>query len=205
MEYKLKPLAYNGLKGQIGEQLARSFIRDRLVPKLIEEEEWDHVVLSRNDYKKHGWTWNTKLFNYDYFREDFIVYGFYANNKLLAKYASAVAILEQNHCTPDGLLLKLRETRGKKRLNKNTFSSITKLRVGNSKKHGSMLELPVVGGDLEIVEIKCGRDAKLMEKQKKTYNDLIAKEVSLRMINVRIVSFDLNRFLVEEHRHERFL
>ena len=68
-----------------------------------------------------------------------------------------------------------------------------------------MLELPIVEGDLEIVEIKCGREAKLMEKQKKIYNDLIAKEVSLRMINVRIVSFDLNRFLIEEHKHERFL
>ena len=115
LEYKLKPLEYNGLKGQIGEQLARSFSRDKLVPKLIEVEEWDHIVLSRNDYKKHGWTWNTKLFNYDYFWEDFIVYGFYANNKLLAKYATAVAILEQNHCTPDGLLLKLRETTRKKK------------------------------------------------------------------------------------------
>jgi len=47
--------------------------------------------------------------------------------------------------------------------------------------------------------------AKLMDKQKETYNNLIAEDVPLRMIRVRIVSFDLNRFLVEEHKYERFL
>ena len=42
-------------------------------------------------------------------------------------------------------------------------------------------------------------------KQKETYNNLIAKGIPLRMIEVRIVSFDSNRFLVEEHKHDRFL
>jgi hypothetical protein len=63
----------------------------------------------------------------------------------------------------------------------------------------------VVDGDLEVVEVKCGRSAKLLDKQKETYSDLIAKGVPLRMIKVRIVSFDLNRFLVEERRYDRFL
>ncbi len=204
MQYRFKHLEYNGLKGVIGEQLARSFIRNRLAPRLIEKEEWDYVVLSRNDYKQHAWTFSTKLFKFDYFREDFMIHGFYANRELLSKYASAVSILEQNHCTPDGLLLKLKGTGKTRRIKENACPPIASLRIG-ARKQGDVLKLPIVEGDLEIVEIKCGRSAKLMDKQRKTYNDLIAKGVPLRLISVRIVSFDLNRFLVEEHRYENFV
>lgn len=70
---------------------------------------------------------------------------------------------------------------------------------------GRHYKLPTVEGDLEIVEVKCGRSARLMEKQKGTYNDLIEKSIPVRVISVKIISFDLNKFLVEEHRYERFL
>ncbi len=205
MQYRFKHLEYSGLKGIIGEQLARSFVRSDLAPKLMREEGWDHVVLSRNDYKRHAWTWNTKLFKHDHFIEDFIIHGFFANIKLLSKYTTAIGVLEQNHCTPDGILLKLKEN-GKTRSLKQHVRTplIAKLRIGDSVRHENS-RLPMVGGDLEIVEIKCGRNAKLMDKQRRTYNDLIAKDVPLRMIKVRIVSFDLNKFLVEEHRYEKFL
>lgn len=205
LEYRFKRLEYNGLKGIIGERLARSFIRNKLAPKLVKEEGWSHVLLNNNDYKRHAWTWNTKLFNFDNFKEDFLVHGFYPTMKLLSKYTSAVGVLTQNQCTPDGLLLKLQETGKTKRLKENAHPSIARLRIEESRKHGNVYEFPTVGGDLEIVEIKCGRRAKLMDKQKETYNNLIAKDVPLRMIKVRIVSFDRNRFLVEEHRYESFL
>lgn len=204
MEYRFAPLEYNSLKGTIGEHLARGFIRNHLSSRLIKDEGWHHVILSKNNYKQHVWTWNTKLFNYDNFREDFIVHGFCADIKLLSKYAMVAGILAQNHCTPDGVLLKLRETGRMKKMKESAFPSVVRLRE-EYRKHRDWLEIPIVNGDLEIVEMKCGRTAKLMDKQKKTYNDLIAKGVPLRMINVRIVSFDLNRFLVEEHKYEKFL
>lgn len=205
LQYRFKHLEYNGLKGMIGEQLARSFVRRNLAERLALEEAWDYVVLARNDYKKHAWTWNTKLFHYDYFREDFITQGVYASRQLLAKYATTVAILEQNHCTPDGMLLKLKDTKRTKRLNANNVPHVPHLRADNPLKRRPPCELPIVDGDLEVVEIKCGRNAKLMDKQKKTYNDLIAKGVPLRLIRVRIISFDLNRFLVEDHRYDKFV
>ncbi|UCE44093.1 MAG: hypothetical protein JSV57_00945 [Candidatus Bathyarchaeota archaeon] len=205
LEYRFKRLEYNGLKGTIGEHLARSFIRGNLAPKLMREEGWSHVMLSNNDYKHHAWTWNTKLFDFDNFRQDFILHGFYPTMTLLSKYTSAVGILNQNHCTPDGLLLKFRETGKMKRVKKSDLPSGARMRVEKRRKHGDLFEFPTVEGDLEIVEIKCGRKAKLMGKQKEAYNALIAKDVPLRMIKVRIVSFDLNRFLVEEHKYEKFL
>lgn len=204
MQYRFKHLEYNGLKGVIGEHLARSFLRRNLFPHLIQKEGWDHVVLSNNHYKQHAWTWRTKLFDFDQFRDDFIIHGFYANRKLLSKYASTVGVLELNHCTPDGLLFKLKRTGKTRRLIEKTCPSIAKLRI-DGLKQGNAFVLPMVEGDLEIVEIKCGRNAKLMDKQKKTYNDLIAKDVPLRLIKVRIVSFDLNRFLVEEHKYDKFV
>lgn len=205
MEYRLRQLEYNGLKGRIGEQLARSFVRNELAAKLVKEENWNHVLLSPNDYKQHVWTLNTKLFKFDNFRKDFIVHGFCATTKLLSKYASIVGILVKNHCTPDGLLLKLRETGKTVSVKQTDCPVVIKLRATAPQDHTDRFTLPLVEGDLEVLEIKCGRSAKLMDKQKETYNSLIAKGIPLRIIKVRIVSFDLNRFLVEERKIERFL
>ncbi len=204
MEYRFKALELGILKGVIGEHLARSFIRRTLAPKLMNEERWDHLVFSRNDYKQSLKAWNEKLFSYDRFREDFFAHGFYANRQLLSKYAMVVGVLKQNHCTPDGLLLKLRETGDKRKVRKN--SRLPDLWIGNrSSEKREIPEFPVVEGDLEVVEIKCGRNAKLMKKQKETYNDLIEKGIPLRKVEVRIVSFDHNKFLVKERKFERFV
>jgi len=205
LEYRLRTLEWNSLKGVIGESLARSFIRNILAPKLVKEEGWNQVCLSNNDYKRHGRTGNVKLFRFDHFIEDFIVHGFYANTKLLARYADVVGILTQHRCTPDGLLMKLRKTGRTKKLKESAYHRIAGLRVTASQKHGDILEFPVVDGDLEVVEIKCGRKAKLMSKQKEAYNNLIAKDVPLRMVNVKILSFDRNKFVVEERKFERFV
>ena len=86
-----------------------------------------------------------------------------------------------------------------------TCPSITRFRVEEVSREGDTMKFPVVDGGLEVLEIKCGRKARLMGKQKETYNDLIAKGYPLRMIKVRIASFDLNQFLVEETKFERFL
>jgi len=103
------------------------------------------------------------------------------------------------------LLFKLRETGRTNKLKEKERSSIARLHVTLSNTYNGTYVFPVVEGNLEVVEIKCGRNAKLMGKQKETYNNLIAKDIPLRMIKVRIVSFDLNRFLVEEYRFDRFL
>jgi len=203
LEYRFKSLELSILKGVIGEHLARSFIRNTLAPKLEEEEKWDHVVFSRNDYKQSHRAWNEKLFSYDRFREDFYSHGFYADRQLLSKYAMVAGVLAHNHCTPGGLLLKLQDTGHKRRMEKDVRPSNTRLRRRSSKKRREVSKLPVVKGDLEIVEIKCGRSAKLMKKQKETYNNLIWKGVPLRMVEVRIVSFDRNKFLVQERKFEK--
>ncbi|UCH32124.1 MAG: hypothetical protein JSV05_01670 [Candidatus Bathyarchaeota archaeon] len=205
MEVRFKPLEYNMLKGTIGEHIARSFIRNHLASKLIKEEGWDHVLLKHNDFKKHAWTWNTKLFSYEKFREDFIAHGFCADIKLLSKYAITAGVLTKNHCSPDGLLLKMRETGNIKKVKVKKWPPFAKLKIKLSSKSRDAIKLRPVTGDLEVIEIKCGRKAKLMNKQRETYNALIAKGIPLRMIKVRIVSFDLNRFLAEEHKYERFL
>jgi len=204
LEYQFKRLEYNGLIGKIGEQLARSFIRNQLAPRLINDESWDYVLFSKNDYKQRARTRNTKLFSFDNFRDDFLILGFYPKTRLLSKYASAVGILNRNHCIPDGLILKLKKTGRCQRLQKRSCPYEASFRF-KATENGSHYKLPTVEGDLEIVEVKCGQSARLIGKQKETYNDLIEKGVPLRMINVKIISFDLNKFLVEEHRYERFL
>jgi len=104
-----------------------------------------------------------------------------------------------------GLLLKLRKTGKTRKLKEKYCPKVASLRIDALHKHGDVLEFPVVEGELEIMEIKCGRQAKLVSKQKETYNDLIAKGVPLRMIKVIIVSFDDNEFLVVDRKFERFL
>lgn len=108
-------------------------------------------------WQKSARTWNKKLFSFERYREDFIVHGFYANMKLLTKYADVVGVLLQNHCTPDGLLLKLRKTGKTRKLKEKNCPKVAGLRIDASHKHGDVLEFPVVNGELEIVEIKCAR------------------------------------------------
>jgi hypothetical protein len=203
VQYRFKPLEYNGLKGTIGEQIARSFIRHELGPRLKREEGWSRVVLSHNDYKRHAPGSTTKLFSYDEHREDFYVHGVAADRKLLATYASTVAILRHGHCTPDGLLLKLKDTGKTRQVSEAECPTITRLRVDEAQKVNGAYVLPVVEGNVEVVEIKCGRTATLMHKQQETYGELMGRGVPLRRIDVRIVSFDLNQFLVEEHQVSR--
>ncbi len=205
LEYKLKTLDKSLLTGVIGEHLARSFIRRKLAPDLAREEGWHHVVLSNNDYKLHSKMRTKKLFSFTPFKTDFLQQGFYATTKLLARYAEVAGVLTHHHCTPDGLLMKLRKTGPTKKLQTRTCPLGARLRLDGPSQPGDHLEFPVVDGELEVVEIKCGRQARLSNKQKETYNTLIAKGVFLRMVQVRIVSFDRNRFLVEEHRYDRFL
>ena len=106
MQYKFKSLEYNGLKGRIGELVARSFVRSVLAPKLVKEEFWDHVFLSNNDYKQRVRSRNAKLFNYDRFREDFVANGFSADTKLLSElYAFASFLREDAWTTAAGLII----------------------------------------------------------------------------------------------------
>jgi len=203
--YKFKTLEKNILKGIIGEHLARSYVRNELAPRLVKTEGWQHVLLSNNDYKRHLKMWNGKLFSFERYREDFILHGFYANMKLLAKYADVIGVLLQSHCTPDGLLLKLRKTGKTRKLKEKDCPKVASLRIDPSQRHGDVLEFPIVDGELEIIEIKCGRQAKLMGKQKETYNNLIAKGIPLRMVKVKIVSFDDNEYLVVDRKFERFV
>ena len=177
----------NSLKGLIGEYLARSFIRNVLAFRLCETENWDHIVFTRQ-FRNH------RIFDFKTFRTDFTFHGFHATSKLLSKYAIALGLLRKNHCKPDGLILKLRET-GYAKISRQSL-----LVTAEIKRPHNRYKLPTVEGDLEVVEIKCGRNARLMRKQKKTYGDLIVKGIPLRVIKVKIVSFDSNRFLVEENR-----
>jgi hypothetical protein len=202
--YKLKSLELSRLKGQIGEHLAKNFIHNTLAPKLVNEEGWDFVILSNNDYKKHVWAWNTKLFAFDAFRKDFIIHGFCAHTKLLVKYAMVADILTQRHCTPDGLLFKLRKTGVFRTVKPSEWPPFFASNVTYA--HGTdRLTFPIVEGNVEIVEIKCGRYGRLMAKQREVYNQLIVKGIPLRIIRVKIVSFDYNKFLVEEKKFERFV
>ncbi|UCD96209.1 MAG: hypothetical protein JSV35_06870 [Candidatus Bathyarchaeota archaeon] len=199
MLYQFKQLEHNGLKGTIGEQLARRFIRHILTPKIVKEEGWSHVVYSRNDYKqhkKHTLLWTRKLFTFDEFREDFLLHGFYATQQLLTKYAQVVAVLIQNHCTPDGLLIKLKETGRKKKIDERTTRFLETRGLNCDEQRNT--HVPIVNGELEIIEVKSGRNPNLMDKQRQTYSDLIINGCPLRLIRVRIVSFDRNQFLVEE-------
>ncbi len=90
----------------------------------------------------------------------------------------------------------MQETGHKKKIDETTVRSL-KAR-GYILRKQKATQLPIVEGGLEIIEIKSGRAAKLMDKQKQTYSNLITEGFPLRLIRVRIVSFDRNQFLVEE-------
>ncbi len=193
LEHKLRQLDLNILKGIIGEHLARSFIRNKLAVQIIEEEGWSHVILDGSNYRQRYRKWKTGNFSFCDLREDFHRHGFYPSKRLVSKYANTLGILARSHCTPDGLLLKLLETG---QVQTPGQEGCQRTLIVNTLTSGDNA-LPVVEGDLEVVEIKSGRSAKLVAKQKEAYNRLISRDVPVRIVRVKIVSFDMNSFLVE--------
>lgn len=202
-------------KGFIAEKLVENYFGRVLGPKL-KEEGWDFVI-----FVLSGETYISPL-------EIPII--FLYNNMLptptlLRKFKD----LKSDLGTPDGFLLKLRNT-GKSmplkvaideigaenysfgsiyrsyptfreidlRLLKERGYVIEKWFSFDVKDHNENELLPIVDGEVEVVEIKSGK-SRLTLDQEWTYRNVLDKGYTIHLFKVKIISFEKNQFEIEEN------
>jgi len=190
-------------KARITERLVELYIKQRLMPKLMKQEDWDLMI-----YLTSAWFSTSKdeelMPCLSYQEQAF----FLSNNliptaELLGDFKNITRTLSN---VPDGFFFKLKKV-GKSRILRNVkemrLDSAIDFTLGRlnftSGKYRNMMQerLPVVSGEIEIVEVKSGT-ARLASNQIKSYTDVLRRGYPLRYFYVDFISFELNEFELEE-------
>jgi hypothetical protein len=204
MDFGLPISKLSVLKGQIGEKVAESYI--------------NHVTI-RNLKSTGGYGtaiyWPTSRLNLieasPYItRRETLVRPFLLNkvlptSELLARFDSIVQTL---NTMPDGFLLKANRTskimslrKGLNQLGLPLHIPIASPYMRTPEDSGDQLkfstQMPEVDGDVEFVEVKTDSGG-FRAKQVKAYTKALKRGFHLRVVVVRLVSFENNRFDVAE-------
>lgn len=219
LKYSFHPKELNNWKARITERLVQCYIKDNIIPKL-KEEQWDDVIYTSGWFKAErskDSPFTQGLFaKYENKTEERILlgYGFFPTKAFLKKFKKLTSLLEN---IPDGFLIKLRRT-GTSRsreeaiqefglnfqglsfqhfLGTNIFGSRHHVEMFiHSKSHEDKL-LPVVDGEVEVIEVKSGK-SNLPPSQKRSYRNILREGYVLRFFHVEIISFEDNKFEIEE-------
>jgi hypothetical protein len=134
--------------------------------------------------------------------------GFFPTRDFLERFKKLTSLLRNQ---PDAFLIKLKRTGESKKPKKaleefGLHSSGWKLWDFSSHQLSERkTPLPVVSGDVETVEVKCGKSWKYT-LQKDSYIRILREGFLLRLYLVDLVSFEKNEFEIEEklltHPHE---
>jgi hypothetical protein len=166
-----------------------------LVPRL-KSQGWDEVIFSRE-------TWFDEWMPLGKPEERFFISkGLFPNEQFLLSFQRLTKQLLSN--APDGFLVKLRKTGEVKPL----VHALKEFGLEGSSwnwgsysfepsQHNKKEKLPVVSGEIEVVEVKYGKSI-LPPHQKKSYTDVVFGGHKVRFFNVVIRSLDKNDFELAE-------
>lgn len=201
MKYSLHPKELNNWKARITERVVDSYIKDSLITKL-KEEGWDDVIFT-SAWAKFKFSWfHDGTFQPE--RELFVANGLFPNRKLLIKFERLTEILNN---VPDGFLIKLNKTGKSKCLG----DALVELELDSKEswewcghrfvrsEHKINEQLPIVDGEIEIIEIKSGK-SNLPQHQIMSYVNAIKRGYLLRFFHVYILSFEQNKFEIKERK-----
>jgi hypothetical protein len=138
--------------------------------------------------------------------------GFYPCSDLIKK---TVRLVQNLNCATDGFLFKTKRTgetitRKKafphliiRKSDREGYSSETTTRAGNTVIETSNPEeypkrMSIVDGEVELIEVKSGRRGRIKTHQYENYANAIKEGFALRLIRVKIVSFEENQFEIED-------
>jgi len=198
MRYSFHPRELNRWKARITERLVECYVNDVLVSKL-KKEGWDDVL-----YTSHAWFAypNEKI---EFFKNLeirlFIANRLFPTKEFLEGFKKLTRLLEN---VPDGFLIKLKKT-GKTKSLKEALQesglSYHSWSFGGYRfdrmEHDENELLPVVNGEIEVIEIKSGKSV-LPPSQKRSYRNILQEGYVLRFFHVNIISFKNNDFEIEE-------
>ena len=191
-------------KGRIGERLVEHYIRNVLIPALKKKERYDDVIYSP------AWFYAQTAWIKEFELKFLLSKGFVPTRMFLNDFKILTKTLENQ---PDGFLIKMRKT-GK---NKSWQEALKILkgdtgsyswRIGFRDQVKKVFEfdpsmrnkkdlLPIVEGDVEVVEIKTDK-SNLAPNQIMSYTNVLLRGYALRLFKVNIVSFEKNDYEIEE-------
>ncbi len=177
---------HNNWQASVTERLVGNYIEDVIIPELTHQG-WSEVIYSQDQGFKIFFdenellrpthmqgVWNNIAYGF------FIENGLYPTEDFMNKLKKLLSLL--NHF-PDGYLFKFKKTGEVKAFKKQTDSE--------------SVHLPIVNGDIELVEVKSGK-AKLFSGQRKDYCNALRENFVLRFYQVDVVSFEKNEFEIME-------
>ena len=166
-----------------------------MTPRL-KSQGWDEVLFSME-------TWFDESMLIEKFEERFFISnGLFPNEQFLSSFQRLTKQLLSN--APDGFLIKLKKTGQVKPLGhalKRFGLEGSSWSCGSCSfepsQHSRKEKLPVVSGEIEVVEVKYGKSI-LPPHQKKSYADAISGGYKVRFFNVVMKSLEKNDFELAE-------
>jgi len=227
LRFSLNPKELNEWKARITERLVECYVEQNLIPRLKREEDWDIVIFSRvtwfsvpgslgfnPDFKdeKLFFLANRLLPKYE------LLNNFKELTKTLSNCPDGFLIKLRktggSKTLKDGMAeMGLKSERSS--IFQSTASHVEFLQgryLDTLKEHGYAIEkslsfdsekheeneqLPIVDGEIEIVEVKSGK-GNLARNQIQSYTEVVKKGFTLRFFLVNIVSFERNEFEIKE-------
>ena len=203
MKYSFNKADFRNLKGKIAERLVNCYIEENVIPLL--QKSWDKVIFTphawfgdeveenkhRPDYIKIFWRREEKFF---------IKNKLFPTQALMVKFKKLTKTLQN---VPDGFLFKLKPTGEHKRLKK----ALEELQVSSSWEEGDYTFnyqeqngdelLPIVDGDIEVIEIKSDK-SNVPPHQQQSYRNIVKEGYIVRFFHVDESLFIKNEFEIEE-------
>jgi hypothetical protein len=206
MKYGLHWTELNNFKARLTERLVKRYIEKILIPAL-REQGWNQAIFTPNCWfgdeeeqnknrpKPMQIFWNLES-------KFFVSNGLYPTEEFLQAFKKLTRLLDN---TPDGFLVKLRKTKRTKLL-KDALEELGLKKcsgwsVGEYSysplEHDDNEQLPIVEGEIEIVEVKTGK-AIIPSHQMVSYRKVLEERYVLRFFHVNIISYEKNEFEIEE-------
>lgn len=195
MKYSFHSNELNNWKARITERLVECYINDVVVENL-RKEGWDDVT-----FTPHTWFFEEELFE-NMELKFFIAHCLMPTKNFLNSFKKLTRLLENE---PDGFLIKMHKTNETKCLKKifqrNDLKNSYDWSFGRwrfrRQDHDKNEKFQIVDGEIEVVEVKCGKGY-LAPNQKRSYRNILQEGYALRFFHVNIISFKNNEFEIEE-------
>ena len=177
---------HSNWQASVTERLVGNFIEDMIIPEL-KHQGWGEAIYTQGQGFKIFYDENElqkpkcRQGVWDNYVYDFLIEnGLYPTEKFMRTLKKLISLLKHS---PDGYLLKFSKT-GKLKSIKKHSDTESKL-------------LPIVNGEIELVEVKSGK-ARLFAGQKEDYCNALSEKFVLRFYHVDVISFEKNEFEIEE-------
>lgn len=204
LRYSFSKPDFRNLKGSIAERLVKDYIEEIVIPTL--RKNWDEVIFTPHawfgdeiEQNKHKTSYAKIFWRHE--EKFFIMNNSMPTSDMLDKFKKLTRLLEN---VPDGFIVKVKKTGEFKHLSE----ALEELNLAKASwSEGSYnfnydernldALLPLVYGDIEVVEVKSDKST-IPPHQKKSYGNVLREGYSIRFFHVDMSDLNKNEFEIEE-------